>query len=619
MKMPKFLKVLVDETKSIKELSVLSMAFKRLWNKSSKTGVVLAIIFSILEASLYVLDPVILRHLIDAMNKGYNFGWNQMVPNHIPFFPAIACGQATVWLTIVLVIFSVLWYAAFNISTGFARNATYQSQVTFGTEAFAHILNLSMDFHVKSRKGEILAKTDQAVREAQDFLYNSFFMNFLRASLSIALVLVVTYSMDWRLFTICFVSLAFGVYTNVIFGSRVSKEEKSAWQNVTDVTARSLDVMQNIKETKIFGNEEFEARRRQVEAEKQLIPLRKITLLWRWLTTIENLWQNLGFALAMFTVILPGIFIHKFTVGQVAQFVSYYLMLFGYFMDLLFKYLNAQRLVPKLKDMRKLLSLKASVIDLPKTVPFPGIKDRIYFHNVSFSYSRSGNSLGLPETLSNIYFLIPKGKITVLAGKTGCGKSTLANLLMRLYDPTAGEILVDGIDIRKYSLKSFHRSFAVLSQEAFLFNASVAFNIAYSRIDASNERIVEASKIAQAHEFIMQMSQGYDTIVSERAANISGGQKQRIALARAVLARDAEVVILDEPTTGLDNQTAREFLDELMQVFSSKTIIVITHDPAIMRRADQLVYMEDGKIKIIGTHDELVENCEGFKKLVYTD
>lgn len=610
--MPQFVKVLLEEARSAKELSVLGLAFRRLWNKGSKTGVVLAVVFSALEAVLYTINPALLRHLIDILNKGYNFGWQQPLPQAVPFLYFTNCQSAAVWLTVVMSGFSVLWYGAFNLSTGFARNATYHSQVTFGTEAFAHIVNQSMDFHVQSKKGEVLAKTDQTIQQAQDFLYNSFFSNFLRAALSTILIFLAIFSINWQLGVICLVALGFGYCTNIPFGVRVSRAEKEAWKNVSEVQARALDVLNNISEIKIFGNEDFEVRRRQQHAEQQLPHLRKSTLLWRWLTSIENIWQNAGFAAAMFLIVLPNIFARKMTVGQVAQFISYYLMLFGYFMDLLFKYLNAQRLIPRLKDLDELLKLKPSVVNISPR-PFKGLNGEFEFRNLLFAYSEKGR---LNTVLNEVNLIISKGQSTVLAGKTGCGKSTLVNLLMRLYDPTVGVVLADGVNIKAYELNSYHRSFAVLSQQAYLFNASIAYNIAYSRIGANMEDIVKAAKIAQAHEFISRLPHGYDTVVSERAANFSGGQKQRIALARAVLARDAEVVVLDEPTTGLDPKTAAEFLDELMNVFSGKTIIVITHDPSVMRRADQIVYLEEGRVSQVGTHEQLISSSHGYRSLV---
>lgn len=617
--MPRFIRILVEETRSVGNLKILSMAFKRLWSKGSRLAIVFAVLLLLIEAVLYTVDPWILRHLIDTLTTGYDFGWTH-APNSAVAFWGSTCKMVAINLTWVMIVASVLWFLAFNLGTGLARNATYFSQVTFATEVFRHILGLSMDFHVKSKKGEVLVKSDQGIIAAQDFLYNSIFMTSLRAAFAIVFVLVAVWKMDSMLFLICAVTLFVGFYTNIFFGSRVSKQEKLAWRNVSAVQARSLDVMYNIKETKVFGNEEFEVQRRQSQAEEQLIPLRRVTVLWRWLTSLENVWQNVGFAVAMFVVVLPGVFSHRFTVGQTAQFIGYYLMLFGYFVDILFKYLNAQRLVPRLQDIKEILDTKSSVLDIPTAQPFSGLKECLRFNDVNFFYGSRGVSfenLGIRRrALEQVNLELPKGSVTVIAGRTGSGKTTLANLLMRLYDPVSGCVTVDGVDIRRFTQSSYHRAFTYLSQEAFLFNASVEFNIAYSRVGASYEEVVEAAKIAQAHDFICQMEDGYNTILSERSSNISGGQKQRIALARAVLARDADIAVLDEPTTGLDPKTSAEFLDELVRIFAGKTIVMITHDPNVMVRADQVVFVNEGKIEQVDSHHHLLESSPSYRQLV---
>lgn len=588
--MKRLIEILAEETRSLRELGVLSMAFKRLWNKSSRKAVVLAIAFAILEAALFTLDPYIVRRLFDVLGRTANQPLAQ-------------------FLAAVGIAVSIGCYAAFNTSTWYSRNATYDTQVRFGTEAFAHILKLGMDFHTKSRKGEVLEKTEQTITQCQDFLYNSFFGNFLRIGLSSAFILAVTFSINHKLFFIYVAILSVGLYTNLMFGSRISKEEKDAWKIVSDCQAVSLDVIQNVKEVKIFCNEDFEIERRKKLAESQLVPLKRSALLWRSLTTIENLWQNFGFGVAMFPIILPMAMNHQLTVGQVAQLVLNYAGLYRSFMDVLFKLLNAKKTGIRMKDLKAIMDKKPCVVDLPDTIPFPGMQEELAFRYVTFAYEQQG-------VMEDVTFAIKKGGVTIITGESGCGKSTIASLLLRLYDPTMGRVMVDGFDIRNFEQNSYRRMFTFLSQDAYLFRETIAYNISYSRIGSSYEAIVRAAKTAQIHDFIMSLPNQYDTIVSERAANISGGQKQRIALARAVLAEDAEIVILDEPTTGLDNQNARKFMDELIRVFSGKTIVVVAHDTAIMRRADQIVYIADGRVAGIGTHDELVARSSGYKELI---
>jgi ABC-type multidrug transport system fused ATPase/permease subunit len=318
------------------------------------------------------------------------------------------------------------------------------------------------------------------------------------------------------------------------------------------------------------------------------------------------------------------VFAHESTIGEVPRFIAYYLLLFRYFMGILFKYLSAQGLAPRLTDLKKIWDLAPTVVDTPHAISFPGLKEGFILEDVTFTYPMFEEELGKSKVgdrgpvLENVRLVIPKGQITVITGETGSGKSTLANLLNRLHDPTGGFVLADGVDIRNYTLESYHRAFTNLSQDAHLYNDSIEYSIQYSRIGSSRESVVEAAKTARIHEFISRLPRGYQTMLNERGANISGGEKQRIALARAALAKDAEVVILDEPTNNLDNRTASEFLDKLFEIFAGKTIIIIAHAQAVMRRADQVVFLEKGRIVRIGPHEDLFESCESYKNLVLT-
>lgn len=587
----RFIEILREETSALKNLRILSMAFRRLWSKGSKTGIVLAVIFSILEAILYTVNPSILRHLTDVLFLGSRLGFGESLTHSIPFLPSMTIWQATLWLMSLMILVSILWFGAFNISTGFARNSAYRSQVTFGSEVFEHLLRLDLDYHNYTAKGQVIADMDRAIQRSQDFLYNAFFMQFLRAGLSIIFILYAIYALDWRVFLICLVALSFGMYTNFMFGSSVSKEEKKSWNNVSKVQARSKDVLSNIVAVKLYGNEKYEAHRRQEEAEKQLPHLYRVAFLWRKLTTFENIIQNAGFALAFWIILKWMMPANRFTTGQVVQFITLYLMLYTFFMSLLFKYLDAQALVPQLQAVKQVLERKPTVVNRIDPLPYSGLRHQYRFKDVSFIYPATKR-----QVIQDIDLVIPKGKITMFVGESGCGKSTLVRLLTRLYIPSSGSILCDGLDIQDFDYHAYRRSFSVVSQEAYLFNETVAYNIGYSRLGSSMDKIVEAAKIAQIHNFVSSLERGYETMISENAANISGGEKQRIALARSILAADADTIILDEPTTGLDKKTAQNFLDAAIRSLAGKTIIAVTHDEGVMSRADQIVYIEDGRI-----------------------
>jgi len=232
----------------------------------------------------------------------------------------------------------------------------------------------------------------------------------------------------------------------------------------------------------------------------------------------------------------------------------------------------------------------------------------ITLEGVSFRYEDE-------HVLSNVDFMVRRGEVVALVGVSGSGKSTLTDLLLRFYDPNEGHIRVDGIDLREMELVSYRNLFGVVAQDSFLFNATIAENIAYNQPDLSLERIVEAAKIANAHDFILQdLPNGYETMVGERGVRLSGGQRQRIAIARAVIRRP-QILILDEATSSLDSQAEKLVQEAIDRVIKDTTAIVIAHRLSTILNADKIVVMEAGKVADIGTHEELLTRCNIYQYL----
>jgi subfamily B ATP-binding cassette protein MsbA len=239
------------------------------------------------------------------------------------------------------------------------------------------------------------------------------------------------------------------------------------------------------------------------------------------------------------------------------------------------------------------------------------IREAIRFEDVRFAY-------GERQVLHGIDLQVPRGQVLALVGPSGGGKTTIANLLPRFWDPTGGRITIDGVDIRDATLKSLREQIAVVGQETILFNDTVRANIAYGRSDVSEAEIERAARVAQAHEFILQLPQGYDTRVGERGSSLSGGQRQRIAIARAVL-KNAPILVLDEATSALDAESEREVqraLDSLMaEGAGAQTTVVIAHRLSTIRHADQIAVIADGRIVETGRHDELLARGGEYERL----
>src|SRR5262249_39291329 len=237
--------------------------------------------------------------------------------------------------------------------------------------------------------------------------------------------------------------------------------------------------------------------------------------------------------------------------------------------------------------------------DVPDAVELQGLQDRITFKNVSFKYNDSSDWI-----LKDISLEVHRGEVVALVGLSGAGKSTLTSLLMRFYDPSRGEILIDGIEIRKAQLASLRAQVALVTQEVILFNDSIVNNIAYGGATFSRERIEAASRAAYAHDFIIERG-GYDTIIGERGIKLSGGERQRLAIARAIL-KDAPILVLDEATSALDTQSERLVQRALGNLMQGRTTIVIAHRLTTIHRADRIVVLDRGRVADVGRHDELM-------------
>jgi ABC-type multidrug transport system fused ATPase/permease subunit len=267
------------------------------------------------------------------------------------------------------------------------------------------------------------------------------------------------------------------------------------------------------------------------------------------------------------------------------------------------------------------MDLQPEVHDKPGAIPVRFFQGQIEFRNVVFSYptiepsKKKGDAKARP-TLNGLSFTIQPGQVVAVVGHTGAGKSTIAQLIPRLYDPNEGQILIDGRDIRDFTLESLRAQMSMVLQESILFTGSIVENIAYGRPDATGMEIIEAAKDANADEFISKFPDGYYTILGERGSNLSGGQRQRIAVARAFI-RDTPILILDEPTTGLDAESIDLVLQALRKLMKGKTTIIISHELNLIRDADKIIVIKEGQIEQMGTHDELI-HAGGLYANLYT-
>jgi ABC-type multidrug transport system fused ATPase/permease subunit len=291
--------------------------------------------------------------------------------------------------------------------------------------------------------------------------------------------------------------------------------------------------------------------------------------------------------------------------GDLLVFLGYLAALYGPVNQLSLSVGYALAVVVRGKRVLDILDAEEDVRDRPGATELAAVRGEVAFEEVEFGYENpAGVSTGRP-ILADVSFRAHPGQVTAIVGATGAGKTSLLSLLSRFYDPWKGRVLVDGHDVRDVTLRSLRENVALVLQESFLFPISVADNIAFGRPGATREEIVAAARAAHAHEFIERLPQGYDTVLSEKGVSLSGGERQRVAIARAVL-KDAPILILDEPTSALDARTEAQIFEAISHLMRNKTTFIISHRLSTIRRADQILAIEDGRIVECGTHEDLL-------------
>ncbi|MDW7650426.1 MAG: ABC transporter ATP-binding protein [Bacillota bacterium] len=471
---------------------------------------------------------------------------------------------------------------------------------------YDHLQHLSFSFYESTQTGQLMSRATADVDMLKRF-YGFGLIHLFQGVVTFIGVVIVIFSMHVRLAALTVIALPFILVAILRFGRKVGPAYQAIQEQLAELTSVLQENITGIRVVKAFGREVGESEKFQNENAALLTKNLAAVRIWAYYFPFLGFLTGLA---AGFILWYGGreVIAGRLLLGELIAFNSYLLLLvmpmrmLGWVVNL------SQRALTSSARVFEILDTRPEIEDAPDARELVRARGKIEFRDVYFSY-REG-----VEALKGISFTARPGENIAIVGTTGSGKTTLVSLIPRFYDPTEGQVLLDGENIRKYKLHSLRRATGFVSQDTFLFSTSIAENIGYGDAQADREAIILAAKAAQIHEFIESLPQGYDTLVGERGVNLSGGQKQRIAIARALL-KDPKILILDDYTSSVDAHTEyliRGALDTLME---GRTSFIIAQRISTVLAADLILVMDNGQIVARGSHEELLEESPLYRDI----
>ena len=462
---------------------------------------------------------------------------------------------------------------------------------------FEKLQRLSLDFYDKNKTGTIMSYVTNDVNALQSAMVENVVEMVTESVILIASIVMMIY-LDWRLFLVTFSTFPVVLLFIDQFGKRIRKSGSRIQEATADITSVLQETVSSARVIKSFVREEYEINRFDKENMNNFRANMKYAQLSATLTPTIEFVAAVGVTIILWyggNSVIDG----TITAGSLVAFLTYAVNISNPIKRLSRVIGNIQRAMAAAQRVFDVLDLPETIKNLPEAKALPTVKGQVSFNNVSFSYNPG------EQVLNNVSFSVKPGEMIAFVGPSGAGKSTVASLLPRFYDVTDGSITIDGHDIRHVTLDSLREQVGIVPQETVLFNGSVYDNILYGRLDATQEEVEAAAKAANAHNFIMDLPKGYQTMLGDRGVNISGGQRQRISIARAIL-KNPQILILDEATSALDTESERVVQEALDRLMIGRTSFVIAHRLSTIKNADKIMVLEKGTLAEMGTHEELM-------------
>jgi ABC-type multidrug transport system fused ATPase/permease subunit len=551
-----------------------------------------SVVATLLATGIGLLSPWPMKVLVDSVLQ------DEPLPRILRPIALLASSKFSLLVLTVLAGLAItLTLNALNVIITYVETKLgLEMTLDFRSDLFQQAQRLSMAYHDQRRSGTIIYVIN-SMGNAPPALVMSV-LPLAQNVLTLIGMFWISYRLNPRLALLSLLVVPFLYYSVGYYSTHIRQRLETVKGMEGETLSIIHEAMSMLRVIIAFGREEYEHGRFRDQCERANQARVKITVR----QTLFSLGVNTTTALGTALVLGYGAFLslqHKLTVGELLIVLSYIGSVYKPLEVISSTIGSLQDQLINLKIAFDLLEKEHDIRDIPNAVAMIGTKGHVRFENVSFHYQ------GRMGTLTDIAFDALPGQAIAIVGPTGAGKSTIVSLVPRFYEPQEGRILIDDVDIKQFTLKSLRQQISIVLQEPLLFSSTIADNIAYGRLDATMDEIVEAAKAANAHEFVMALPQQYDTLLGERGAQLSGGERQRIAVARAFL-KDAPILILDEPTSSIDSRTEAVILDALERLMVGRTTFLVAHRLSTLRRVSTILVLNQGRLIEQGTHDELL-------------
>ena len=538
----------------------------------------IALLARMIASGVFLALPTVIQRIIDsALQTGDVARLNQHILLMVGLFGLIA--------------------VASMVGNYFTNYAGERMVTDLRRQLYAHLQTLSLRFFAEQRSGNLVSRLTGDVAAIRRMLTTDL-VRLMRHVLTIAGGIAVMVALNWRLTLFIVVSTPVIVLIALAISRLARRGGRRVQDEIAETASIATETFQNMRSVKSFGREEYENQRYGTALQRVLAAALRQARVHALLNPLVDFLFLITIALILWYgghEVVAG----RLTGGELVAFLVYAGVVGQMFAELAAMAAQYQETLGATERVFELLDTQPDVQDAPDAITLERVEGRITFEHVSFTYDDR------QPVLHDICLDIAPGEIVALVGPSGAGKSTLFNLIPRFYDVTAGAVRIDGHDVRCVTQASLRAQMAIVPQETLLFSGSIRENILYGRLDASEDEMITAAQAANAHDFIVALPDGYDTLVGERGVRLSGGQRQRVAIARAIL-KDPRILLLDEATSSLDNESEHLVQEALERLMQGRTTVIIAHRLSTIRIAHRIAVLEGGQIVELGTHDELM-------------